>query len=201
MSFDVRELKRMLGKKPEPGSLPETDVFDRLEAKDPPPKAVTRKTMQNLAGKVLYEEVYETTVNPYTLQPERKVTITTDKCEQCGLPITGEMLTMDQVKPCIVCRKLTCPRCRINTDVSEYLKPEVRHQSLCANCFHTFTRSIIITCPKCDQPVKNYDDIKTCAGWCNQKVCPSCGTHGMADQLFCRRCFEKHSLLQQEMRI
>jgi hypothetical protein len=201
LSFDVDELRRMLKKKGEPGSLPESSVFDRLEAKEKPPKAVKRRIMKSPSGEILYEEVDETTVDPYTLQPEHTVTYATAKCEQCGLPITGEMLTQDQVKPCILCGKFTCPRCRVNTDVAEYLKPEVRHQPLCGNCFHAFTKSIILTCPNCDQPVKSYYDIKTCAGWCDRKVCPSCGAQGEAGQLLCRRCFPKYTILHEEMKV
>lgn len=174
--------------------------MESLKVKPEGARVAVSKQITDEKGNVLYEERDETSINPWTAQPERKVVYTTRKCEGCSLPLTAEMLSTDQVKPCILCGKVTCPRCRVNTEVTEYLKPEVRGQPLCGNCFHTFTRSLIIVCPSCDQPAKSYYDIKTCAGWCSSKVCPSCGIQVELGGLVCRRCHPKHVALIEELR-
>lgn len=187
MWVDSEELKKLLKEKASQNEGLKNNVFDRMEVKDKHGKCVVRRIIKDKSGRMVYEEERELTVNPYTLQEETNVTYVTEKCECCNLPITGEMLASDQVKPCSLCGRMTCPRCRVNTDVDEYLKPEVRKQPLCQNCWNIFAKTLIIHCASCGQPVRNYEELKVC-GMCARKVCASCSVN-FRGILLCNKCY------------
>ena len=181
MGIDVDELRKMLKERKE------VDIFSRMEYRKPPGKSRIRREIRTPEGELVYVEEREVIINPYTGQQEQKITIVSQKCEVCGMPITGEMLAMDQIKPCIICGRKTCPRCRVNTDVVEYLKPEVRGQPLCQECWNTLASQLIITCPTCGKPARNYSEIKKCA-ICGIDVCQSCGVPLSGGLMLCSRC-------------
>jgi hypothetical protein len=126
-------------------------------------------------------------------------TITSRRCKTCNEPIDKTMFGF--VRPCFSCKRETCPRCRANTDQNEYLRPEVRGQPVCMNCWNskTILEQLMVHCPSCGQRVRSYSDIKQCAGWCREKLCPSCGIPTGADSLVCKNCHVKYSLLQEEL--
>jgi len=132
-SFDPDELRRLL--RSQPSSPEAAKPLESLKVKPEGVRVAVSKQITDEKGNVLYEERDETAINPWTAQPERKVVYATRKCEGCGLPLTAEILSTDQVKPCILCGKVTCPRCRVNTEVTEYLKPEVRGSHYAATAF------------------------------------------------------------------
>jgi hypothetical protein len=115
-------------------------------------------------GETAYEIEKRVSANPYSAEQKEEITHVTPRCESCGEPITTDMFARGDVKPCLVCGKKTCPRCRANTDLHEYLKPQARGQPVCLECWNSpfIAKELFITCPSCDQPVRNYTDIKTC---------------------------------------
>ncbi len=160
-----------------------------------------RTIVKTRSGETVYAEEKEVNVDPYTAQNEETTTYVSDGCESCGQAITGEMLALDLIKPCFVCGRKTCQRCRANTSVSEYLKPQARGQAVCQDCWNSpaIAKELQIRCPSCESPAKDHYDIKTCAGWCEQKICPSCGVLTPQGGLVCRRCQPKYSALAQEL--
>ena len=178
--MDIDDVKRMLSKRKD------GDPTERMEYRTPPGKSTIRREVKTRDGETIYVENREITVNPYTAQQEHVIIEISQRCESCGMPITGEMLALDLIRPCISCQKKTCPRCRVNTNVHEYLRPEVRGQPICEPCWNRFTQQLIVLCPNCRQPVKDYYDIKRCR--CNVKVCPACGVSVPGGGLLCRRC-------------
>jgi RecJ-like exonuclease len=63
----------------------------------------------------------------------------------------------------------------------------------------TILEQLMIHCPSCKQRVRNYSDIKQCAGWCEEKLCPSCGIQIESGGLACNRCHPKYSALKEEL--
>ena len=161
-----------------------------------------RTIVKTPSGETVYSEEKEVKINPYTAENEETTTYVSDKCG-CGRPVTGEMLALDLIKPCFVCRRITCQSCRANTNQTEYLKPQVRGQPVCTSCWTSpaILREMMIRCPSCDQPVKDYYDIKTCGGWCRDKICPSCGIQTHTGGLVCNACYPKYAALKEELRI
>ena len=189
--IDIEDLKKMLNKKRETD-----DRLERMEYQKPPGKSTVRREVKTLDGETIYVEDRQITVNPYSAQQEHVIIQISHRCESCSMPITGEMLALDLIKPCTVCRKKTCPRCRINTNLHEYLKPEVRGQSICSECWNRFAHELILGCPNCKQPVKDNYDVK-CCGECGLKVCPACGVSLPGGALICRTCFgEREARIQ-----
>lgn len=160
-----------------------------------------RTIVKTRSGETVYSEEKEVKVDPYTAQNEETITYVSEVCESCGQAITGEMLAQDLIRPCSVCGRKTCQRCRINTSATEYLKPQVRGQTVCQDCWSSpaIAKELQIRCPSCDSPVKDHYDMKTCAGWCEQKICPSCGILTRQGGLVCRRCHLKYSALEDEL--
>jgi hypothetical protein len=140
-------------------------------------------------------------VDPYSPQQTEIATITSRRCETCNEPISKELFLSGLVRPCFVCKRGTCPKCRANTDLHEFLRPEVRGQPVCMNCWNskTILEQLMIHCPSCRQRVRNYSDIKQCAGWCEEKLCPSCGIQVESGGLVCNRCHPKYSALKEEL--
>ena len=140
-------------------------------------------------------------VSPYSTEQTEIAITTSRRCETCNEPISKEDLLSGRVKPCFVCKRGTCPKCRANTDLNEYLRPEVRGQTVCMNCWNskTILEQLMIHCPSCGQRVRNYTDIRKCAGWCGEKLCPSCGIQTGSDSLVCSNCHLKYSLLSEEL--
>lgn len=133
MGIDIDELRRLLeGKRRKP------DVFDRMQYRGKPAKTRIVREVRTPDGEPIYTEIREVTVNPYTTEQEHKVVYVTRRCPVCGLPITGEMLATDQIKLCILCGRPTCPRCRANTDIDEWIRPEIRGQPICLECWTKF---------------------------------------------------------------
>jgi len=162
-----------------------------------------RTIVKTPSGETVYTEEKEVKIDPYTAQSEAITTYVSDACESCGQAITGEMLALDLIRPCFVCGKKTCQRCRANTNLTEYLKPQVRGQPVCSSCWTSpaILRELIIRCPSCDQQVKDSNDIRTCGGWCREKICPSCGIQTAAGGLVCNACYPKYAALKEELRI
>jgi hypothetical protein len=123
-------------------------------------------------------------------------------CESCGEAVTPAMLTLGLVKRCVACGRRTCPQCRVATNQNEYLKPEVRGQPVCYDCWSSpfVMNRLQITCRSCNHPARNYSDIKTCLGWCNprREICLSCGVP-VEGGLVCRQCLPKYSSLKEEL--
>jgi hypothetical protein len=184
-NIDADELKRMLNK-----NNRKSDLLDRMEYRKPPGKATVRREVKTPDGEIIYIEDRQITVNPYSAQQEHIIVQISHKCECCGMPVTGEMLALDLIRPCTSCQKKTCPRCRINTNLHEFLKPEVRGQTVCNECWNRFAHELIVHCPNCKQPVKNHYDIKTCNN-CEDKICPACGISLPSGGLICSRCFRE----------
>ena len=182
-SVDIDDLKRMLDKKKRTD-----DALDRMNYQKPPGKSTVRREVKTPDGETIYIEDRQITVNPYTAQQEHVIIQISHKCESCGMPITGEMLSLDLIRPCMCCHKKTCPRCRVNTNLHEYIKPEVRGQALCQTCWGRHIQTLVVTCPNCKQPVKEYYDVKQC-GQCGYKVCPACGVSLPSGALVCGSCF------------
>ena len=182
MSVDENELKRMLSERSR-----KDDPFFRMEHKPKPGKSKVRREIQTPDGETIYVEEREITTNPYSAQQEHTIIQISHRCESCKMPITGEMLALDEIKPCINCHRQTCPRCRVNTNLHEYIRPEIRGQPLCQICWDRHVQSLIVTCPSCKQPVKDSYDIKQCA-YCGRKVCPACGVSILGGALLCASC-------------
>lgn len=183
-NIDINELKRLLAEK-KSGS---DDPFAKMEHKPAPGKSKTRREIRTPDGETVYVEDREVTVNPYSAQQEHTIIQISHRCESCQMPITGEMLSLDLIKPCVSCQKRTCPRCRVNTNLHEYLKPEIRGQALCQTCWDRYAHTLVVTCPNCKQPVKDYYDVKHC-GHCGSNVCPACGVPLPGGALICSSCF------------
>jgi hypothetical protein len=141
------------------------------------------------------------TVNPYSTEQTEIAVTTSRRCDTCNEPISKEMFLSGSVRPCFVCKRGTCPKCRANTDLNEFLRPEVRGQPICLNCWNskTILEQLMIHCPSCGQRVRNYLDIRKCAGWCQEKLCSSCGIQTGSDSLVCNTCHLKYSLLMEEL--
>jgi len=183
--IDINELKRQLAEKKTDSH---DDPFTKMEHEPAPGKARTRREIRTADGETIYVEEREITVNPYSAQQEHTIVQISHRCESCQLPITGEMFSLDLIKPCVSCQKKTCPRCRINTNLHEYLKPEIRGQALCQSCWDRHAHTLVVTCPNCKQPVKDYYDVKRCSH-CDLKVCPACGVPLPGGALICGSCF------------
>ena len=140
-------------------------------------------------------------VNPYSPEQTEIAITTSRRCETCNEPIPKEMFLSGSVRPCFVCKSGTCLSCRPNTNLNEYLRPEVRGQPVCMNCWNskTILEQLMIHCPSCGQRVRNYSDIKQCAGLRHEKLCTSCGIPTGLDSLVCNHCHLKYSLLQEEL--
>jgi hypothetical protein len=186
MSVTEEELKQMLAERTNP-----EDPFSRMEYKPRPGKSKTLREIKTPDGETIYIEDREITLNPYSGQQEHRIIQITKRCESCGMPITAEMLALDEVKPCINpnCRKITCPRCRVNTNLHEYLRPEIRGQPLCQICYSTHFRNVIMMCPSCHQAAKDPYDVKLCVQ-CNRTTCPSCGVPIEGGGMLCGSCYE-----------
>jgi hypothetical protein len=139
-------------------------------------------------------------VDPYSPQQTEIATITSRRCKTCNEPIDKTMFGF--VRPCFNCKSETCPRCRANTDQNEYLRPEVRGQPVCMNCWNSKTvlEQLMIHCPTCGQRVRTYAEIKQCIGWCRQKICTSCGTTTDLGSLVCNLCYPKYEAFREEVR-
>jgi hypothetical protein len=163
---------------------------------------VTKET-RDLDGNVLYKEQAETAIDAATMQPEIKILKETLKCS-CGQPFDEHMLMSDQVRVCGICSAVTCVRCWANTNVTEYFKPQVRGQTICLSCWNnpTIMSQLMIKCPTCDHPVRNYGEIKDCFGWHERphKICPSCGIPGQIGELVCRKCHPKYVSLMEVLK-
>lgn len=159
-----------------------------------------KRSVMTPDGETVYTEEKQVTVDPFAPHQEEIVTEVSPRCESCGQLLTREMFSFD-VKPCFVCKKKTCSRCRPNTNVTEFLKPEVRGQPICFDCWNSafIMKQLQITCPSCGHPVRNYDDIKTCMGWCREKRCQSCGIPTDQGGLVCGKCHPKYAALAQEL--
>lgn len=193
MSMTEEELKQMLAEKSNRG-----DPFSRLEYKPKPGKSKTLREIRTPDGETIYVERREVSLNPYNAEQEHSIIQITKRCESCSMPITGEMLAMDEIKPCVNprCRKITCPRCRVNTNLHEYLRPEIRGQSLCQTCYSTHFRNVIMSCPSCHQTIKDSYDAKTCAH-CERIACPSCGVPIEGGGMLCGHCHEEHEQMER----
>ncbi len=153
-------------------------------------------------GTEYFREERVVNVNPLSPEQTEISTFTSQRCETCNQPIAKEMLLGGLIRPCFVCKRDTCPKCRANTDMHEFLRPEVRGQPVCVDCWNSraILEQLMIHCPSCKQRVRNYTDIKQCAAsWCEEKVCLSCGIPTGADSLVCNKCNIKYSLLQEEL--
>ncbi len=165
------------------------DIFERMDHRPPPKHAEIEETMRSIDGEEIYSQKRRVTVDPYTLEQKHKITYTTKKCG-CGEPITGQMLATELIQKCVMCGESTCPSCRANTEV-DYLKPEVRGQTVCKNCFNQVAGQLLLTCPSCRQPIGETRDIKRCA-YCPSKICESCGVKLPIGAYVCSNCFVKH---------
>jgi hypothetical protein len=133
------------------------------------------------------------------MQPEIKILKEALKC-RCGQPFDEHMLMSDQVKICTVCDDVTCVRCWANTDQREYLRAEIRGQTICKSCYNALGERLFIKCPSCGQTLRDYYDMKICAGWCRRMICPSCGIPGQVGQLVCRKDHPKYVSLMEVLR-
>jgi len=165
------------------------DIFERMDYRPPPQHAEIEESIKGEDGEEIYSAKRHVTVDPYTLEQKQKITYTTKKCS-CGEPITGQMLATELIQKCTVCGQATCPSCRANTEI-EYLKPEVRGQTVCKNCFNQLASQLLLTCPTCSQPIKENKDVKVCA-YCPRKICESCGIRLPIGAYVCSSCFGKH---------
>ncbi len=184
--IDDKDLRRIINEK-NPDEHP--SPFDRMEYREPPGQARSRREIQTPDGRRIYAEDRIVTVNPYDASQEQRIIQITEQCEGCGLPVTAEMLALDLIKPCAGCGRKTCPRCRMNTNLHEYLKIEIRGQTLCDTCWHRLSKQFIITCPNCHQPAKDYYDLKLCGG-CGTKICPACGVPSEYREIICIDCHQ-----------
>jgi hypothetical protein len=196
LAVDEDELKRLLKERRRGGNRP----LHGMDLKTSIGDSVFKEVVKTPDGKTAYEIEKRVTANPYSAEQREEITHVTPPCESCGEPIAPDMFARGDVKPCLVCGKKTCKRCRANTDLHE-LKPQVRGQPVCLKCWNSsfVARELFIRCPSCDQPVKDYYDIKTCTGWCNKKICPSCGVQVEVGGLVCHRCEPKYSALKEEL--
>jgi hypothetical protein len=183
-SIDSDDLDRMLGKKT---STSRDDPFGKVEYKPPPPRARNYREIRTPDGETIYRELSEQTINPYSLQQESHIIQISNRCQSCLSPITGEMLSLDLIRPCLRCHKLTCPRCRCNTNLDE-LKPQYKGQTLCQVCWEKHYNELLISCPNCGQPVKDSYDVKKCPD-CEEATCPACGVPVPGGALICGQCF------------
>ena len=190
--IDSDDLDRMLGKRK--ATNPD-DPFNKAEYKPPPPRARNYREIRTPEGETIYTEISEQTVNRYSAQQESRIIQISHRCESCRMPITGEMLSLDVIRPCVLCHKRTCQRCRANTSLNE-LKPQYRDQSICQTCCDTHFHRLVASCPNCMQPVKDAYDVKTCVD-CGEAVCPACAVPLPGGALICGPCFRKREWYRQ----
>lgn len=48
---------------------------------------------------------------------------------------------------------------------------------------------ILMRCPTCGMYVRDYYDLKKCAGGCGKTICPHCGIQLPGGALICPRCY------------
>jgi len=174
------------------------DIFERMDYRSQPKHATIIEKIKTPDGKNIYKQESRVTVNPYTLEQKHETTKVTGKCS-CGFPITGEMMVSDLIQPCTICGESTCQRCRAITD-REYIKPEVREQSVCKKCWNNLADKMLIRCPSCGLPLKDCCDIEICV-YCGKKICKSCGIPQQAAAMECSHCFlRNHHRSEAEIR-
>jgi predicted amidophosphoribosyltransferase len=78
----------------------------------------------------------------------------------------------------------------VNTNLHEYLRPEIRGQPLCQTCYQLHFHNLIVTCPSCQQAVKDTYDVKRCTH-CYRSTCPSCGVPIPKGGMLCGPCYEE----------
>lgn len=196
LPLDDDELRRLLRERQTKGTGP-SDSNSNHEIS--PSRFVTIYKADD--DKEYLREEREVRVDPYSPQQTEIATITSRRCDTCNEPLAKEEVLSGSVRPCFVCKRGTCIKCRANTNLNEYLRPEVRGQPVCMNCWNskTILEQLMIHCPSCGQRARNYADIKKCAGWCGEKLCPSCGIQTGSDSLVCNNCHLKYSLLTEEL--
>lgn len=151
-------------------------------------------------GAEIFREEKVVDIDPRTAQQAEFITRTSRPCDRCNGPITKEMLDTCSYGTCFVCDFLVCANCMANTNLNEYLRPEVRGQTVCKKCWTTreILERLMIHCPSCNQRVRNYSEIKQCAGWCKKALCPSCGIPTETG-LACNLCNLKIAIFNQEV--
>jgi len=92
--INMDDLKRMLNEKKRMG-----DTLERMEYRTPPGKSTVRREVKTPDGETIYIEDRQITVNPYSAQQEHTIVQISQRCESCAMPITGEMLALDLIKP------------------------------------------------------------------------------------------------------
>ncbi len=196
MAVDENEPRRLQKERKRGSNRP----LDGMGLKTSIGESTIKEVMKTPDGETAHEVENRSSANPYSAEQREEITHITAPCENCGEPITTDMFARGDVKPCLVCGTKTCPRCRANTNLQE-LKPQDRGQPVCLKCWNSsfVAGELFIRCPSCDQPVRDYYDIKTCIGWCDRKICPSCGIQATSRGLVCERCFPKYTALRDEL--